>query len=209
MKKIVFSMLMVLTSVLVMSTAFCFASSTKTMTVYDEVIKSKDTAYVSASTYIQRFTISSAELKWSTTGGRGIGCKMKLHKGFLYYTMEETDGSKMYQKLFRVNVKNGKEKCLLKINMNGKSSIGFNYAISKDKIYYNYKIKKLQKKVMKLNGKSKNNCKIKVKNKVKKSNKKGYKLVVEGDESGEVYYLQTPDNKFEVLNEQESSADEE
>ena len=190
------------------STVFSFAGSTKSMTVYDEVIKNKDIAYVSASTYVQKFTISSEKWHWSCTGGRGIGKKMKLHKGYLYYALEETNGSKRYQKLYRVNVKTGKESCILKIDMKKKTSISFKYAISGSRIYYNYKLNGLKKKVMKLNGKNKKSSRVTVKNKVKKSNAKGYSVTVESDESGDVYYLKTPSKQFEVVNERESSSDE-
>lgn len=204
-KKSKFAILIVLVFSLVLSSAVTSfaASGTKRMTVYNQVIKSGKYAYCATPKGIYKVNLKTKQKKLIAKDEvfeiYPPG-EMKLHKGYIYYTT----GGGTSSDLCRVRTDGKKHRSLHSI---------WNYAIKNNRIYftdydYDNGNPKGVKRSMTLNGKSVKKSPYKISNKIKKSNKKGYRVTTnttvldrEYDYySGDVivtentkYYLVTPD----------------
>lgn len=165
----------VLLIVLMIVTAFtpeAMASSgkTKKMTVYTQVIVKGNYAYCIARLGLYKVNLKTGHKKRLVKNmmpevDSGSVVTIKLHRGYLYY---EAAGALCDNGLCRIKTSGKKDKYLGDV---------YNYAIKKNRIFYTTygasdSVKK--KKQMSLNGKHKRKSKFKVKNKYRKSNKKGY-----------------------------------
>ena len=191
MKKRLTAIILITTLILGCFTVVSFgASPKKKMTVYDEVLKKGNTVFCVATDGIYKVDLKTKNVnclvKEPDFDIIGSPKSMKFYKGYLYFTR----GGAVQDRLYRIKP-NGKGKKSL-------ASIYYDYAISKNKIYYesyNFDKEKTTRRQMKLNGKSKKSSKYSVRNKCKKTNAKGYSIyhqnngtVTEYDE-GEPYYV--------------------
>lgn len=209
--RMVTAVIMITVLIITMSAPQAQAASgkTKKMTVYDEVIVKGKYAYVSARLGIYKVNLKSGSarriVKAEMPEFNRKPSGMKLKRGYLYYF--SGTGALNDDTLYRIKTSGKKNKRLADAQA---------YAVGKKKIYYiTYGLNpyKYKKKQMKLNGKSKKASRYKVKNKYKKSNKKGYYVSstltatysnYEYDEYGDYYlvttekynyYLVTPSGK--------------
>jgi len=187
-------------------------SKTKKMTTYDVIVKGK-TAYVSGAWCTDKIykvnlkTKKVSAIKYKQKGANT--CHMRIKKGYLYF--EQIDSG--LRSLCRVKLKNPKKTDILfhqgsGINVDYGKECYFRYAVGKKRVYIAYNDsnkEKTIKKSMKLSGRDKKTSKYNVKNTCKKSNKKGYKLIVDDSHFDDdnfagyvVYYLGTPSGKIKL-----------
>lgn len=195
MKKRFLPVLMIMVLIITMLTPCSFAASSKKMTVYYDVVKYGNTAFVNTPDGIYKVNIkkgTSKLFKGSPGWQYAIG-DMRAYKGYLYFTADNDETEQVY--LYRANIKTGKLKVLTKATL---STIYF--SISKGKIYYTIhnEIGQNTKKVMKLNGKAKKKTKIKAVNVYKASNAKGYKVIEENTSEYKIIKLKTPKKTITV-----------
>ncbi len=193
---------MFLITIMVIAIAFSFtvpvesvsaASKTKKMAVYS-CIKSGDTVYCSNDHRIFKVDLGTEKVT-VLTGGKGYPNRLKLKGKYLYYrdSYQGFDKNGYSGYVYRIHVKTKAKKKLA-----GATA----YAIKGKKLYataerlMGNKLK-TQKRVMKLNGKSKKKTKYKAKNSFKKTNRKGYYVTDDIDwenyDQPANYYLRTPD----------------
>ena len=188
---------------LVIAVAFMPASafaSSKTMTAYDQVIKSGNTAYCMTSAGIYKVKLKNHKVKSKKKIFKAnseepmYGKAMKKVKGYLYFKVEGPVGAF----LVRVKTSGGKGKYLLNPDPDWCLD---DYVISGGKIYYKLEGMKSNKyKKMKLNGAAKKKTSVKAVLKTKKANAKGYKIIEkEKKKNGDYYiysWLKTPKQKY-------------
>ena len=180
------------------------ASGTVKMTTYDEVIKIKNTVYCAGAKGIYKVKLKNGKVKSKKLIVKAanplfgpytyIG-EMKKKGNYIYY-MHASEGT--LWTLLRVNIKTGKEKTLISFN----EQKYFGYVIKNKKIYYDdqdgsdeYNIK-ANVYSMKLNGTGKKKASVKPLMKQKKTNKKGYSIVIKQKGRYAKDYLKTPKGKF-------------
>ena len=178
-----------------------FASAktkTKKMKTYN-CIKSGKTVYCTNGNRIFKVNLKTKKVKKLVKGKYGYPSYLKKKGKYLYYC-DVSQGLESY--IYRINTKNNKKKILA-------HPIYPAYAISGKKIYYKAVFVKdngygdvhYKNKVIKLNGKSKQNTKWKVSMKNKKTNKKGYYVTDNWDGQSwdpVTYYLQTPKGRIKL-----------
>ena len=174
-----------------------FAASTAKMTSYDQVIKSGSTVYCAGAEGIYKVKVKKGKVvsKKRLVDAESFGAYsyysgMKK-KGKYIYTQSSSEGTLF--SLVRVRTSNGKCKTLASANDKGE----INYAIKKSKIYYKPSYGGA-KKAMKLNGKNKKKTSVKPVMKHRKSNAKGYKVIMKEKGSRVITYLKTPKGKFRL-----------
>lgn len=194
---------------LAMTTEANAASSGKmTATTYSEVIKKGNTAYCASMTGIYKAKLKNKKVvsvKRLRKGFLGeVPRNMKLKGKYLYYTCAYPVGEYMG----RINLKTGKDQDVF---VPGKGH--FKNSMSVSVLAYAFKGSKLYAKieydnedtgntytktfVSKLNGKSPKKTKVKVSNKHKVTNAKGYKIVEKDTDDFMVKaYLKTPKGKY-------------
>lgn len=174
------------------------ASGTKKSTLYTGVIKKGNTVYCNAKLGIYKVNLKTGKVKalkkYDREGvlyfSQGSTC-MKLYKGYIYFM----DGAGIGLSLNRVKASGGKKAQ----NLTTKNNFNvYSFAISKGKIYIEGPSRDTfndVKRVMKLNGKSAKKSKYKVVNKIKTTNKKGYKIQTKTSGGKSKDYLVTPSGK--------------
>lgn len=186
------------------------SGETKKMTVYSSILKKGNTIYCATVTGVYKAklknkkVVSKKRLAKATHGT----LDMKIKGGYLYYKYIYPIGISLY----RINLKTGKTESVFvegKGRFKNYESIEVkSYAFKGNKLYANiyyqgnlngdYDEEHTRTFVAKLNGKSAKTVNVKVKNKSKTTNKKGYKIVEK-----ELYnankvksYLKTPKGKY-------------
>lgn len=186
------------------------ASKTKKMTVYTSVLKSGETVYCCSTKGLSEVDLETGEVTLMEDAEWYGYCgytDMKKKGHYLYYFFEGS--SAISTTLYRTDLNTGKTQKLAEGTFDGKAPYVTSYAISGNKLYvsgYYMGKDKPWKRVMKLNGKSKKKTSVRAKNKEKKSNCTGYKVVEYGDiEEYETVdcYLMTPQGDRFFLGEAE------
>ena len=143
------------------------ATKKKKETLYNVYVKGKY-AYCGAYGGVYKVNLKTGSAKKLVAITDCYNADLTYYKGYIYYIYSDNIRS-----ICRVKTSGKNNKVLAK---------GFEFAISKNKIYYvtpkggHYHGKKLNRK-MNLNGKHKKSTKYKAVNKYKMSNKKGYKII--------------------------------
>ena len=185
----VFMMVFVFFSVVMVPTeSYAAAGKTKSMTSYF-CVKKGNIVYCANYEALYRVDLKTKKVKKIATDPGYIE-DLKIKGNYVYYA--EAGSGVSTSQICRVNIKTEKRQILVK-------NVQQFYAISGNKIYYTKgtfpggKLK-IKSYCMKLNGKSKKACKVKIKRKVKESDTKGYKVFRKKTKEEYLYdfYLQTP-----------------
>lgn len=198
MKKEILSCILVLAIAVVFMPANTFAAtkSVKMMT-YDQVVKSGNTVYCAGAEGIYKVKVKKGKVvskkiivRAESFGAYSYYSGMKK-KGKYIYVQSSSEGTLF--SLIRVKASNGKCKCLASLNDKG----SVNYVIKGKKIFYKGEWGKT-KKVMRLNGKAKKKTSTKPIMKHKRSNAKGYSVIMKEKGSKAITYLKTPKGTFKL-----------
>lgn len=193
------TLIMIIISLFFSSTIISFgATKTKKMTVYDEVIKSGRYLYCCDRYRIYRVDIKTKRIlnlvKRTGAPDEGYGSMRKKGKYIycLYYMQgEDTD-------IFKLKTTKKSPK-----KLNKRILYVDDYYLSKNRFYYSgWELPSANhvNRVMKLNGKSVKKSNVKCKNLRKKSNAKGYRVIVKDDMNGNVKsWLRFPNGKKMAL----------
>lgn len=193
-KKILISMMIVAIAIAFMPVN-TFAASKTEKTKFYEVYKDGNTVYCATTKAIYKVKVTDKGKYKSkekiAKAGEHLYIRNLKKKGEYLYVTANTEGTPMM--LGRVKTDGGKIKNLVTEELEG-------VAIKGKKIYYSYYSDsgKLVKKEMKLNGKDKKKSKVKPVSVDKRTNAKGYKLIVKYHDDYEVYYLKTPKGKYKL-----------
>lgn len=204
MKKRIVSIVVMTVLVLALCTPLSFAATkrTRSMTVYNDLIKSKSIVYCAAGQELLKVDLKTKTvISLAKTDYSGYG-EMKLKNGYLYFV----DNGDIYASLMRIKTSGSSLKRIGSLLFSGS---GYPYVISGSRIYYkdysssgNIKIKQ-----MTLNGKHKKKASgIKIKTKYKSGNAKGYSIIKEYSHMGQHpvfedslsyydFYLRLPDGE--------------
>lgn len=188
--------------------AMAASGSTKKMTVYTDVIKKGNTVYCAASSGVYKAKLKNNKVVSKKRLARAYyGVRdMKVKSGYLYYRCPYPVGETLY----RINLKTGKDEAVFAPEKgrfkNSYSVSVLSYAFKGNKLYakieYNDSKDNFHTKtfVAKLNGKASKVTSVKLSNKSKRTNKKGYKIVEKESDDGGRYiarsYLKTPKGKY-------------
>ena len=173
------------------------AASSVKMTAYDQVLKSGSNVYCAGGEGLYKVKVKNGKVvskklldKAETFGAYSYYSGMKK-KGKYIYVQSSSEGTIFG--LIRVRITDGKVKVLSSQNDKGQ----IDYVIKKSKIYYkgHYGGKK---KVMKLNGKNKKKTSVKPVMKHKKSNAKGYSVIMTENDVKATTYLKTPKGTYKL-----------
>ena len=198
MKKKILACIMVLAIAVAFMPANTFAASkTATMKAYDQVIKSGNTVYCAGAEGLYKVKVKKGKVvskkvisRAESFGAYSYYSGMKK-KGSYIYAQVSTEGTPYY--IDRIKTSSGAYTTLASANDQGP----IDYAIKGKKIYYKA-YDSSTKRVMKLNGKNKKKSSTKPIMKHKKSNAKGYSVIMKEKGDKVVTYLKTPKGKFKL-----------
>ena len=196
MKKKITACILVLAVAVAFMPVSAFAASSAKMTAYDQVVKSGNNVYCAGAEGLYKVKVKKGKVvskkilvRAESFGAYSYFSGMKK-KGKYIYMQTSTEGTPIY--LDRVKIKTGKIKTLASANDLG----GVDYAIKNGKIYY--KFERGKKKVMKLNGKNNKKTSVKPVTKYKKTNAKGYSVIMKEKGTKVTTYLKTPKGKYKL-----------
>ena len=187
--------------------AMAASGGTKKMTVYNSVLKKGNTVYCATYSGLYKVKLRNKKVvskKRLVKASHGI-TDMKIKGRYLYYKAYSPIGASLH----RVNLNTGKAKAVFALGRgrfkNYEAIDVMSYAFKGNKLYakidyYDGRTDEDYTKtfVAKLNGKSAKVTSVKVINKNKTTNKKGYKIVEKTlyDDFTNKSYLKTPKGKF-------------
>ncbi len=203
MRKRIVSIAVTLMMIMTLLPLQVFATDSVSMTTYNQVIKSGNTAYCSGAGGIYKVSLKNGRAvkvkriyKGEVFGGAYRSATNMKKKGNNIYFLIWTETYPAAQ-IKKVNTKNAKTKALT-----GYVDYIAGYAIKDKKIYFSKEVDYIddytvyKTKSMNLNGTSKKTVSVKVSMKSKKSNVSGYRTIVKKKGKYAVDYLKTPKGKF-------------
>lgn len=196
MKRIMMCLMVMAVALAFMPAGSFAASKTIKSTFYNQVIKDGNTAYCAGAGGIYKVRLKNGKVKSSklvhedpATGPYSYVSSMKKKGNYIYFN-SATEGTVDY--LMRIKATGGKAKTLLTSNTDAWVDA---VAIKGKKIYYKYNGKN---RVMSLNGKDKKSTSVKAVQKARKSNAKGYRVIIKEKGSYAIDYLKTPKGTYKI-----------